>query len=141
MRWLFLLLLILNLLYAGWHLQQAPMGAGEIAPLALRKAGQQDIRLLSETSLGPRKDVPADCLYVGGYGRPELLAAVQQRLDSLQVSTTSIAVKAGQGGGYWLRIAPANRAILDETALRNLSRDINDVKHKIMPCEGIATAP
>lgn len=141
MRWLFLLLLILNLLYAGWHLQQAPMGATEIAPLALRKAGQQDIRLLSESSPVPRKDAPGDCLYIGGYARQEQLAPIQQRLNGLQVTATSITVKAEQGGGYWLRIAPANRAVVDENALRNLSRDINDVKHKIMPCEGIATAP
>lgn len=48
MRWLFLLLLVLNVFYYIWHQQEAPLRAKDVTPLSLYR-GQQDIRLLSET--------------------------------------------------------------------------------------------
>lgn len=50
MRWLFLLLLVLNVFYYVWHQQEAPLRAKEVTPLTLYKGAQQDIRLLSESS-------------------------------------------------------------------------------------------
>ena len=50
MRWLFLLLLVLNAFYYIWHQQEAPLRAKDVTPLSLYKGSQQDIRLLSESS-------------------------------------------------------------------------------------------
>ncbi len=48
MRWLFLLLLVLNVFYYVWHQQEAPLKAKDVAPLSLYKGNQQEIRLLKE---------------------------------------------------------------------------------------------
>lgn len=50
MRWLFLLLLVLNIFYYVWHQQEAPLRAKDVTPLSLYRGSQQDIRLLSETT-------------------------------------------------------------------------------------------
>lgn len=137
MRWLFLLLLILNVFYYVWHQQEAPMQAKEVMPLSLYKGGQQDIQLLSES----RKNAAdsRDCLYLGGYATPQPLAMLQQRFTDAKVPVSISQLKPGQGGGYWLRIGIPGQALPDDAVIQNLSRDINDLKHQIMPCEGIAS--
>ena len=50
MRWLFLLLLVLNVFYYIWHQQEAPLRAKDVTPLSLYRGSQQDIRLLSEAT-------------------------------------------------------------------------------------------
>lgn len=137
MRWLFLLLLILNVFYYVWHQQEAPMQAKEIAPLTSHSAGQHDIHLLSEA----KKDGAGgqDCLYLGGLSTSEALAPLQQRLSGEKIAAVTRQLKAEQGGGYWLRIGVPGQPLPDEVQVRSLSRDINELKHQIMPCEGIAT--
>lgn len=72
MRWLFLLLLVLNTFYYIWHQQEAPLRAKDVTPLSLYKGSQQDIRLLSEAADAARdkgKAIQVDngCLYLGGF--------------------------------------------------------------------------
>lgn len=55
MRWLFLLLLVLNVFYYVWHQQEAPLRAKDVTPLSLYRGSQQDIRLLSETTGNARE--------------------------------------------------------------------------------------
>lgn len=137
MRWLFLLLLILNVFYYVWHQQEAPMQAKEVAPLAAHSAGQHDIHLLSEA----KKDGAGgqDCLYLGGYAGSEALAPLQQRLAAEKINAVPRQLKPEQGGGYWLRVGTPGQSLPDEAMVRGVSRDMNDLKHQIMPCEGIAT--
>jgi hypothetical protein len=142
MRWLFLLLLVLNVFYAGWHQQAAPQGPVEIQALSLYKGNQQDIRLLSEANPGTQPSAPAarDCLYVGGYARLDSLMPLEQRLAQLGAKAQAQVINGDQGAVHWLRIDAQSRRLLDESALAGLLREFNDLKHQIMPCEGIATA-
>jgi hypothetical protein len=76
MRWLFLLLLVLNVFYYVWHQQEAPLRAKDVTPLSLYR-GQQDIRLLSETpdstrEKGKAAQVDVGCLYIGGFTRQDV---------------------------------------------------------------------
>jgi hypothetical protein len=145
MRWLFLLLLVLNVFYAGWHQQEAPQQPIEIQALSLYKGNQQDIRLLSET---PGAQLPTqaaaapvrDCLYLGGYPQLGALMPLEQRLAQLGVKAQAYVINGDQGGVHWLRIDAQSRRLLDEVALGGLSQEFKDLKHQIMPCEGIATA-
>ncbi len=66
MRWLFLLLLVLNVFYYVWHQQEAPLKVKEVAPLSLYKGNQQEIRLLRETGLSAPPRRRDECLVVGG---------------------------------------------------------------------------
>jgi len=133
MRWLFLLLVVLNLAYYGWSQQDAPVRVKEIAPLSGYKGGQNDIRLLSESQL------PAgQCVYLGGLSSQDS-AALERRLSGLSIGFRKARLPPPDLALEWLRIAPADKAAISGSALQKLSSEFKDLKHKIMPCEGIAT--
>lgn len=144
MRWLFLLLLVLNVFYYVWHQQEATLRAKDVTPLSLYRGSQQDIRLLSEATDASRdKGKPAladgDCLYLGGFVRQEVLQAAERRLKGMEIKYQPLPRDVPDFAGYWVRVAPESRRWLDDVQLQNLSREFNDLKHKIMPCEGVAT--
>jgi hypothetical protein len=143
MRWLFLLLLVLNVFYYIWHQQEAPLRAKDVTPLSLYRGSQQDIRLLSETEVKSKdkaKAVQADsnCLYVGGFARQDMVQGLERRLTGMDVKFQVIPRDNDESAGYWLRVAPESRRWLDDLQLINLSKEFNELKHKIMPCEGVA---
>lgn len=115
MRWLFLLLVVLNLFYYVWHQQQAPLRAKEVASLALYEGGRQDIRLLSESSgvQARREVVPAApeaveavCLYLGGFEQEDAARVIEQRLLSLDIQSGVQSVSAAGGTDYWVYLSP-----------------------------------
>ncbi|WP_426204807.1 hypothetical protein [Pseudomonas sp. TWP3-1] len=143
MRWLFLLLLVLNVFYYVWHQQEAPLRAKDVTPLSLYRGSQQDIRLLSETDGSREKEktisAKGQCFYLGGFGRPESAQALEVRLAEMGVK-----VQVGQKDlpepGFWLSVAPESQRLLGDAQLKNLSNEFNELKHKIMQCEGVAPA-
>ncbi|MBN6776930.1 hypothetical protein JRG42_26935 [Pseudomonas granadensis] len=142
MRWMFLLLVVLNVFYYVWHQQGAPLRAKDVTPLSLYRGSQQDIRLLSESngSVGVGQEGRRqDCLFLGGFARQESIARLQQRLAGMGVEVRSSA-KDVSGEGYWLSVAPQSQRLLGDVQLQNLSNEFNELKHKIMQCEGVAPA-
>ncbi|MEX5501246.1 hypothetical protein [Pseudomonas syringae] len=141
MRWLFLLLLMLNVFYYIWHQQEAPLRAKEVMPLSLHRASQQDIRLLSESDAGRvSHDPDTKCLYVGGFARQEDARLVEQRLNSLDIQSQYQSVQTSGATAYWLKIAPESRRLVEAGLISQLSQDFPQLKNQIMSCEGIATA-
>ncbi|KAE9644344.1 hypothetical protein [Pseudomonas sp. PB106] len=142
MRWLFLLLLVLNVFYYVWHQQEAPLRAKDVTPLSLYRSSQQDIRLLSETTSEVKEGRGArrqDCLFLGGMPRQDSISALQQRLAEMGVDAQS-STKSDLGAGYWLVVAPQSQRLLGDAPLQNLSKEFNELKHKILLCEGVAPA-
>ncbi|ROL80414.1 hypothetical protein BLX41_06605 [Pseudomonas protegens] len=146
MRWLFLLLLVLNGFYYVWHQQEAPLRAKEVMPLSLYRGSQQDIRLLSESTdsverrdKGKAGEADAGCLYLGGFVRRELAQMLEQRLIALGVEVRLQSLNVPGSAGFWLRVSPESKHLLDDPQLLNLVKEFNELKHKIMPCEGVAT--
>ncbi|MBA1229727.1 hypothetical protein G7013_08700 [Pseudomonas viridiflava] len=140
MRWLFLLMLTLNGFYYIWHQQEAPLRAKEVMPLSLHRATQQDIRLLSESDpVHLSREADKNCLFLGGFTRQEDARAVEQRLNSLDIQSQFQSVQPGSGAGYWLRIAPDSRRLVESSVISQLAQDFPQLKNKIMSCEGIAT--
>ncbi|WP_043199431.1 hypothetical protein [Pseudomonas putida] len=139
MRWLFLLLLVLNVFYYVWHQQEAPLKVKEVAPLSLYKGNQQEIRLLRETGVSTPPRRRDECLVVGGMAGQEQLDALRQRLLSLDIATLPVAGQLPGVDGRWLKVAPESERLLDQTVLSALSNDFKDLKHKIIFCQGIAT--
>ncbi|PBJ05940.1 hypothetical protein [Pseudomonas sp. ACN5] len=142
MRWLFLLLLVLNGFYYIWHQQEAPLRAKDVTPLSLYRGSQQDIRLLSEAGDASKEKAKAvspdnGCLYLGGYTRQDAAQAVERRLSGMEVKYQPLS-RSSESAGYWVRVAPESRRWLDDLQLQNLSKEFNELKHKIMPCEGVA---
>jgi hypothetical protein len=143
MRWLFLLLLVLNVFYYIWHQQEAPLRAKDVTPLSLYRGSQQDIRLLSETEVAPKDkekavQVDSGCLYVGGFARQDVAQGLERRLTGMDVKFQASPRGGSESAAYWLRVAPESRRWLDDLQLINLSKEFNELKHKIMPCEGVA---
>ncbi|MCR4537257.1 hypothetical protein NUV89_02490 [Pseudomonas sp. 18.1.10] len=146
MRWLFLLLLVLNAFYYVWHQQEAPLRAKDVTPLSLYRGSQQDIRLLSESSdaIARRERAKASdpqntCLYIGGFVDPHQAQSVEQRLTSLDIKVKVQLLNSPEASGYWLRVAPESRRLAEDLPFENLAKEFNELKHKIMLCEGVAT--
>ncbi|RQO60248.1 hypothetical protein [Pseudomonas sp. KBW05] len=146
MRWLFLLLLVLNAFYYVWHQQEAPLRAKDVTPLSLYRGSQQDIRLLSESSdaIARRErskaaDPQNTCLYIGGFVDQRQAQSVEQRLISLDIKAKVQLLNTPEASGYWLRVAPESRRLADDLPFENLAKEFNELKHKIMLCEGVAT--
>ncbi|MBD9679642.1 SPOR domain-containing protein [Pseudomonas sp. PDM18] len=115
MRWFFLFLLVLNVLYFVWHQQQAPLRPKEIAPLSLFHAEQKNIRLLSESAEAPRRRPveektvaapPSACIYLGSFPAEDRARQLVQRLLSLDVQASVQAVDAAAGVDYWVYLPP-----------------------------------
>src|SRR3546814_5487663 len=66
---------------------------------------------------------------------------LEQRLAALGVVARSAALSSPnlpEGGGFWVLVSPDSVGKVNEMLLQNLSREFNELKHKIMPCEGVA---
>lgn len=125
MRWLLLLLIILNLFYYVWHQQQTPIQAVEVAPLEPYQVRKQDIRLLSESPQALVADdrraddrlSESSCLFLGRFESTTEAEILRQRLTGLDVDG---AIKAFDSAGemdYWVYLPPlASR----EASLRQL---------------------
>ena len=114
MRWLFLLLLVLNLFYYVWHQQQTPLRVKEVESFALYQGGRQNIRLVSEADVAaiPVTSVVAGgggqavCLFLGSFEREDEARALEQRLLSLDIDSTVQSVDAAVGVDYWVYLIP-----------------------------------
>ena len=115
MRWILLLLLLLNAFYYVWHQQQAPLRAKEVAPAAAYQTARKDIQLLSEADAsGARVHAPpaaapveaAVCLFLGSFEQEEGARVVEQRLLSLDIEADVRSVNAAAGVEYWVYLPP-----------------------------------
>lgn len=114
MRWLFLLLLVLNLFYYVWHQQQAPLRVKEVEPMSLYRGAQQDIRLLSEADRQQRREqavataaaATETCLFLGSFQQEGAAREVEQRLMSLDIQGEVRGIDAAAGLDYWVYLAP-----------------------------------
>ncbi|MDB6444170.1 MULTISPECIES: hypothetical protein [Pseudomonas] len=145
MRWVFLLLLVLNAFYYVWHQQEAPLRAKDVTPLNLYRGSQQDIHLLSETAdalvrrdLARPGEAQRSCSYLGGFNRSETARQLEQRLLALGVVARAASSSSPEVGGFWVQVSPESTVKLNDMLLQNLSKEFNELKHKIMPCEGVA---
>ncbi|UQY32774.1 SPOR domain-containing protein [Pseudomonas fulva] len=114
MRWIFMLLVVLNAFYYVWHQQQVPMQAKEVAPLSLYQDSRRDIQLLSESeprerrTPAVREEAPeqAVCLFLGRFDDPAQAEQVEQRLLSLDIRSQSQVVESAGAVDYWVYLPP-----------------------------------
>ncbi|TBU95970.1 SPOR domain-containing protein [Phytopseudomonas dryadis] len=113
MRWIFMLLVVLNVFYYVWHQQQAPMHAKEVAPLSLYQDSRRDIQLLSESEPQQRRSpvtdepsVEAVCLFLGSFENESEAGIIEQRLLSLDIRSRVQVVEAAGSVDYWVYLPP-----------------------------------
>ncbi|WP_295470566.1 hypothetical protein [uncultured Pseudomonas sp.] len=138
MRWLFLLLLMLNIFYYLWHQQEAPLRAKEVIPLSMARSGQQDIRLLSESGVGGAREPKPECQYLGGFTKADDIKALEQRLTSLDIRAQYHVQQSAGGNVYWVQINPESRRLVGEELLGQLTHDFAQLKNRVISCEGVA---
>ena len=144
MRWLFLLLVVLNIFYYVWHQQEAPLRAKEVVSLSLYKGSQQGIRLLREARpaliagdarAGPAESV--ECLYIGGLPNEDQLRSLQRKLSDNAMQSVPVEVDRSELVGYVLKVTPQSSTAAGEIVLQDLSIEFNGLKYKKMSCEGL----
>lgn len=129
MRWLLILLVILNLLFYLYHLNKASPVDGEVAEL--RAPSQEgDIKLLSEAKplvrREPLQDAVNACLFLGGFDEESVALAVEQRLLSLDINSRVEPVDEAAGVDYWVYLPPLVSRPASLRQLRELqSRNID----------------
>ena len=109
MRWLFLLLLLLNAFYFIWSQQQRASQPLHL-PVALGVVESEGaaLKLLSEapSRAAANTDTSAidqkTCLFLGGFVAAEQALALQQRLLSIDIAASEQAMEANIGGDYWV---------------------------------------
>jgi hypothetical protein len=124
MRWAFMLLVVLNLFYYAWHLQEMHAIPKDMQFPALTRSVQESIKLLSERSeplsyTSPSVDQSSreKCLFIGGWGRRPPSEQLRQRVLSLGASGDITEESVSSDTDYWLYLAPlASR----EASLRQL---------------------
>lgn len=114
MRWLFWLLVVLNVFYFVWNQQQvefAPKSHPAVSPAG--HSNDRDLQLLSESSrggvsvVGGAEQVGQEvCLFLGSFVDQQRAGALEQRLLSLDVQPAVIPVAAAGGTDYWVYLAP-----------------------------------
>lgn len=130
MRWLLILLVVLNFLFYLYNInQQATNVQGDVAASRAPSA-ETDIKLLSETkSLPPRspaRDVAAGCLYVGGFDQESMALAIEQRLLSIDIDSSVTSIDEPAGIDYWVYLSPLVSRQASLRQLRELqSRNID----------------
>lgn len=132
MRWFFLLLVVLNLLYYVYEKQREPWQpetAVADGPVLLNASG---LRLLSESAEPLQRTVeidsePADaCFFLGGFDDESMAAALQQRLLSLDIAASLQGIDATAGVDYWVYLPPLVSRQASLRQLRELqSRNID----------------
>lgn len=118
MRWLFLLLLILNITQFVWYNRQLPGAATELSLGAAQVAAapQKELKLLAEAE-GPAKALTAgggladektapSCLLLGGFESVERARLLEQRLLSLDIAARVVSTDASLGSDHWVYIPP-----------------------------------
>lgn len=131
MRWLFLLLILLNLFYyihnqqqVPWHQRESPVLAGAVS--------DPSIRLLSESGEPERRNKSpvlvedAACMFLGGFDEESTAAALQQRLLSLDIDSSLQGIDSTAGVDYWVYLPPLVSRQASLRQLRELqSRNID----------------
>ena len=125
MRWLFLLLMVLNIFYFIWHHQAAPLRIKEVASLSAYKGSKQGIQLINEVDAA-KLSVDGECLYLrgseaGAVDKETLLKLMEKELQVEQV-----------GGGFKIMGAPA--AMKGEQKLLNLMNEFKHLRFEKKPC-------
>ena len=127
MRWLFLLLVVLNAFYFIWHHQAAPLRVKEVASLSAYKGSKQGIQLINEV-VTEKLSVDDECIYLSG---PEAEGVDKETLLKLMEKELQVEQVGGRGG---FKIIEAPAAMKGEQKLLNLMNEFKHLRFEKKPC-------
>lgn len=110
MRWLLMLLVVLNLSFYLYQLNHQSLPIKQEAKVSGGSSLDSSIQLLSETTrLAPRAPVAEaerSCLFLGGFDEESVALAIEQRLLSLDIDSQVKNVDEAAGVDYWVYLPP-----------------------------------
>lgn len=130
MRWLFMLLALLNLLFYLFQLNQASPVAKELMEFH-EPSRDTDIKLLAEAKpmvrRAPMQTLDKNaCLFLGGFDEESAALAIEQRLLSLDIDSQVEPTNEAAGVDYWVYLPPLVSRQASLRQLRELqSRNID----------------
>lgn len=142
MRWLFLLLVVLNIFYFVWHQQEAPLKAKEVVSLSLYKGSKQEIQLLSETRTGlvpvqPQESTSSDkgvCFYLSGLIRSDVETKIKKSLSDAGIKSELDSLDGAGAGDFVLVLSPSDNMQVVEKVLQSLLNEFNELKYEKKQC-------
>lgn len=142
MRWLFLLLVVLNIFYFVWHQQEAPLKAKEVVSLSLYKGSKQEIQLLSETRTGlvpvqPQESTSSDqgvCFYLSGLIRSDVETKIKKSLSDAGIKSELDSLGGAGAGDFVLVLSPSDNMQAVEKVLQSLLNEFNELKYEKKQC-------
>ncbi|WP_324829754.1 hypothetical protein [Pseudomonas saxonica] len=141
MRWMFLLLVVLNVFYYVWHQQEAPVKVKEVGSLSVSTNGKRTIQLLNEVPpmlplSGAMKasDVDELCTYLAGINDGEQLRGLELKLESLNIKLVPATSANAELAEFHYRIAQENQVQASEELLQGLANEFKGLKYKKSRC-------
>ena len=127
MRWLFLLLVVLNAFYFIWHHQAAPLRVKEVASLSAYKGSKQGIQLINEV-VTEKLSVDDECIYLSGpeaegVDKETVLKLMEKELQVEQVGDREL-----------FRVIGPPTALRGEQKLLNLMNEFKYLRFEKKPC-------
>lgn len=146
MRWLFLLLVVLNIFYFVWLQQEAPLKAKEVLSLSLYKGSKQEIQLLSEAQGGRKtgettrneSGARVACFYLSGLMSIDEQNKVKGSLAAAGLNGELEAVDNAGPGNFVIGVPSSYEAQAVERVLQNLLNEFNELKYEKKQCRGVA---
>ncbi|TBU87502.1 sporulation protein [Stutzerimonas kirkiae] len=118
MRWLFLLLLMLNAFFYIQHQHRLPLAPVEVQSPESRVG--ESIRLLSESQAGGDGQREETCLFLGGIDSEAALLDLRQRLLSLDIDSNVLGLDSVSGEDFWVYLPPLGSRPASLQQLREL---------------------
>jgi cell division septation protein DedD len=125
MRWLFLLLVLLNAFYFVWSQQRDALRVAPTAAVSAAPSKSPGLKLLNESggasrpasAAGAAKSHEGTCLFLGDFDDQAQASTLEQRLLGLDIQSEVQVIEASTDGDYWVYMPPlASR----EASLRQL---------------------
>lgn len=141
MRWLFLLLVVLNVFYYVWHQQEAPLKVNEVHSISVSTDSKRTIQLLKEvqsmlTSSDIQKTSESNefCTYMAGIDDAEQVRSLALKLASLNLKLVPVTPQTAELDGLSYRIVQEGRLPVAEEVLRELANEFKGLIYKKRRC-------
>lgn len=110
MRWLLMLLVVLNLLFYFYNVNRRSFSVEDEVAAPRAASSESDIQLLSETKplthRNPSNEAESGCLFLGGFDQESIALAIEQRLLSLDIDSRVKSMDEAAGVDYWVYLPP-----------------------------------
>ena len=141
MRWLFLLLVVLNVFYYVWHKLEAPLKIREVQSISESVEGRRTIQLLSEVRLAVSLAIYQKasgsngfCIYLAGINDAEQVRSLELKLASLNLRLVRVTPLTAEIEAVHYRVAQESPLQVSEELMQGLANEFNGLIYKKSRC-------